>query len=249
MRPTRMIRPVLLTFLGAVLGLAQTATPKPAFEVAAIKPSTADAGSSGSHSRNGRLTIDNMTLKQLVMWAYAVQDYQLSGGPNWLSADRFNIDAKAEDKVAGEDLRLMMQTMLADRFQLAIHREKKEMTAYALVVAKSGLKIKPTEGTGSNTNTNNGKLKAQHASMQKLAEILARQLGRPVVDETHVVGGFDFTLEWSNDRQQRAAVENGTNEGPTIFTALPEQLGLKLEARKVPVEILVVDRAEHPSEN
>jgi uncharacterized protein (TIGR03435 family) len=123
------------------------------------------------------------------------------------------------------------------------------MTAYALVVAKGGLKIHPVEGEGSSTNSHNGKLTAKHASMQKLAEILSRQLGVPVVDETRVAGGFDFTLEWSNERQQKAAVESGANEGPSIFTALPEQLGLKLEARKVPVEMIAIDRAEHPSDN
>jgi uncharacterized protein (TIGR03435 family) len=245
----RMIRVVLFTLLGAASSLAQNLPSKPAFEVAAIKPSTAGPGSSGSHSRNGRLTIDNMTLKEIMMWAYGVQAYQISGGPNWMTADRFQVDAKAEDKVPGEQLRLMMQTLLAERFQLTFHREKKEMTAYALVVAKSGMKIKPVEGEGSSTNTNNGKMTAKHVSMQRLAEVLSRQLGLPVVDETHVAGGFDFTLEWSNDRQQRAAAETGANEGPSIFTALPEQLGLKLETRKVPVEILVVDRAERPSDN
>jgi uncharacterized protein (TIGR03435 family) len=245
----RMMRLALFTLLGVPLGLAQTVPPKPAFEVAAIKPSTTEPGHSSWHTRNGRLTMDNLTLKEMVMAAHGVKEYQVSGGPNWLTADRYHLEAKAEEKATDEQLMSMLQTLLAERFQLAFHREQKEMTAYVLVVAKSGLKIHPVDGEGSSTNSRNGKLTAKHTSMGKLAEILSRQMGRPVVDETHVAGGFDFTLEWSNDRQQRAAAESGANEGPSIFTALPEQLGLKLETRKVPVEILVVDRAERPSEN
>jgi uncharacterized protein (TIGR03435 family) len=217
----RMVPFVFLTLLGSALGLAQTTSVKRSFEVAAIKPSTTEPGHTSWHSHNERLTMDNLTLKELIMAAYSVREYQISGGPNWLNADRYHVDAKAEEKASDEQFMSMLQTLLAERFQLAFQREPKELTAYALVVAKGGLKIHPVEGEGSSSNSRNGKLTAKHLSMGKLAEILSRQMGRPVVDETHVAGGFDFTLEWANERQ-RAAAEAGANEGPTIFTALPE---------------------------
>jgi uncharacterized protein (TIGR03435 family) len=134
---------------------------------------------------------------------------------------------------------------------LVFHRETKEMSAYALVAAKGGMKIHAVEGVGSQSKSGGGKITAKHMSMSKFGDFLSRQLDRPVVDETGTgTDGFDFTLEWSNERVRRAAeADGGVPAGPSLFTALTEQLGLKLETRKVPVEIFAVDKAERPTDN
>jgi len=236
--------------LSAVLCLAQTATTRPAFEAAAIKPSK--AADTGTHwnSTKGRMTMDNLSVKQIIATAYGVREFQVSG-PAWIGAERYHIDAKADGKADDDIMLPMLQTLLAERFQVVLHREKKEMAAYALVVAKGGMKIHAVEGEGSQSRGSGGKLTAKHVSMAKFAELLSRQLDRPVADETNTGSdGFDFTLEYANERLQRAAEADGVAApGPSIFTALPEQLGLKLEARKAAVEILVVDKVERPTEN
>lgn len=177
------------------------------------------------------------------MIAYRVKDFQVSGGPKWIDADRFDINARSAGGEGDEKLFEMLQTLLADRFQLAFHREQKTAPAYALVVAKSGLKIKPVEGaTGSTSKSGKGMLMAQGVSMAKLADRLSRYVGAPVADMTEAPGVYDFKLEWS--------VEGDANDVQSaLFAALQSELGLKLESRKVPVEVIVVDRAEKPSEN
>ena len=246
-----MMRSILLSTGLAAFCFAQTDPPTPAFEVAAIKVSKTSDNSSHSRTTDGRIMMDNLTLKQIILQAYRLKEYQLTGGPNWLDTDRFHIDAKAESKVKSEQLMMMLQNLLAERFQLVAHRQKKEMAAYALVVAKGGPKaMKLSEVSGSNTNSNGLKLTAHPASMEILAAFLSRQVDMPVVDETDLKGNFDFTLEWSTERMQQKADADGTALAvPTLFAALPQQLGLRLESRKVPIDILVIDRAEKPSEN
>jgi uncharacterized protein (TIGR03435 family) len=215
----------------------------PAFEAATIKPSKDQPGHSGSHSRTGMIVLTGQTLKGLICVAYQVKDFQVSGGPKWMDGDRFDINAKAEGAADGVQLRNMLQTLLADRFQLVFHREQKIGPAYALVLVKSGLKIKPVEGaTGSNSNGGKGKLTVTGMTMPKLADLLTRELKTPVVDLTEAPGAYDFKLEWS--------IEGDANDVQSaLFAALQQQLGLKLESRKLPVDLIVVDRAEKPSEN
>jgi uncharacterized protein (TIGR03435 family) len=151
----------------------------------------------------------------------------------------------------------MLRALLEDRFKLTLHREKKELPGYALVIGKSGLKVHEVEHEGKSwTRFGRGSLNGHEVSMSALADRLAGRLGRPVVDDTGVKGSFDINLEWTPDQSQPRGpkesaeplpVDDGA--GPTIFTALQEQLGLKLEPRKGPVEILVIDRVEKPSEN
>lgn len=157
--------------------------------------------------------------------------------------DRFEINAKAEGPAKDPELLEMLRTLLAEQFQLAIHHEQKIAPAYALVVAKSGLKIKPVEGaTGSSSKGGRGVMTAKGVTMAKLAETLSRNLGAPVADLTETAGAFDFKLEWS--------VEGDANDAQSaLFEALQSQLGLKLESRKLPVDVIVVDKAEKPSEN
>jgi uncharacterized protein (TIGR03435 family) len=215
----------------------------PSFEAASIKPSKDQSGGIHSSSTRGNLVLRGDSLKGLIMIAYRVKDFQVSGGPKWIDADRFDINARSAGGEGDEKLFEMLQTLLADRFQLAFHREQKTAPAYALVVAKSGLKIKPVEGaTGSTSKSGKGMLMAQGVSMAKLADRLSRYVGAPVADMTEAPGVYDFKLEWS--------VEGDANDVQSaLFAALQSELGLKLESRKVPVEVIVVDRAEKPSEN
>jgi len=153
----------------------------------------------------------------------------------------------------------MVQQLLADRFKLAVHRETKELPAYALVVAKSGPKLTATKDTGGGkgTSSGDGHLTATGLTMARLAQtltqILSRELGRVVIDKTGIVGEYDLSLTWTPDDRSAAAANTSKDTpdlpGPSIFTALQEQLGLKLESTKAPVETLVIDHIEEPSAN
>ena len=234
----------------AALSVSQPA-PQPAFEVAAIKPNTTADSSSNWSVRPGGLTVENMSLKSIIQAAYSVQNYQYLA-PAWLDKERYNITAKPETKAeGGKQLLLMLQTLLAERCKLVVHRETKPVSGYALVVAKGGLKIHPAEGEGWNLNSGNRdtKLTATHVSMPQLATFVARVLSQPVVDETNVTDRFDFVLEFADPRPGRAESGDAATPLPSIFTALSEQLGVKLETRKLPVEMLVVDRAGRCAEN
>lgn len=214
-----------------------------AFEAATIKPSKAAPGHSGSHSRTGMIMLDGQTLKGLICSAYRVKDFQVSGGPKWLDQDRFDVNAKAEGAANGEQLQQMLQTMLADRFQLVFHREQKIGPAYALVLVKSGLKIKPVEAAGgSNSHGGNGELTVTGMTMADLADYLSKRVGAPVADLTETTGAFDFKLQWSTEGDK-------DDMQSALFSALQSELGVKVESRKLPVDLIVVDKAEKPSEN
>jgi uncharacterized protein (TIGR03435 family) len=193
--------------------------------------------------------------------AYDIPSFQLAGGPSWIGDQRYDIVAKMPAgalKAAGPErwaqMRAAVQALLADRFQLIIHRETKLIPGYALVVAKSGFKLKKMADDGqADFSSNRGKLTAHKISMELLAQNLSGNLSSPVVDMTGIKGGFDLTLEWTPDEVQSPAKAGGEAaeppSGPSIFTALQEQLGLKLETQKAPIEMVVIDRIEKPTEN
>jgi uncharacterized protein (TIGR03435 family) len=214
------------------------------FEVAAIKPSNADAGHSGFDTDGGSFTASNVTLKRCIMSAYGIGPNQVVGGPEWLDAERFQITAKADHPPKGQELMLMQQTLLADRFKLALHRETRPMHAYVIEVAKNGPKLEKGGGEGSSTDSGRGQIKARNCSMDRLAQGLARQMDLPVVNHTGLEGVYNFTLQWTPESAEAKA-----DAGPSIFTAIQEQLGLRLRAETAPVEVLVIDHAERPTEN
>ena len=225
--------------------------PRPSFEVASIKPNNSGSGHSDSHRTNGRFTSSNVTLKRYIARAYNLDDDQISG-PDWLATEHFDIVAKAPAAADNDHIALMLQSLLEDRFKLALHRETREMRAYALVVAKNGSKLTPAVDDGSSsTNTHNSHMTAHHVSMEHLASALTRSTGLRVVDMTGLHGVFDFTLEWDPSSTSLSPGDPpAKTDAPSIFTALEEQLGLKLEPRKLPVEILVIDHIEKtPTDN
>jgi uncharacterized protein (TIGR03435 family) len=215
------------------------------FEVASVKPNDSGTGHSDVDVDGNLLRMKNVTLKACIVWAFRTTDAQVSG-PSWLESERFDITAKAE---SGKPEPAMLQAVLAERFKLAVHRETREQTLYELVVAKNGPKLKKSEAAENDMTSRRGHLTATHASMSALAHFLAGpniRLGRPVVDKTALDGVFDFALDWTPDTDAEKSAEHA----PSILVALQEQLGLRLEARKGPVEVLVVDHVEKvPTEN
>jgi len=227
------------------------------FEVASVKP--ADPNSPGTMIKfpNGTFTATGITAKNCITLAYDIQSYQLAGGPNWIGSLRYDIDAKMpagevkppQDPGRFPQMKTALQALLADRFQLAVHRETKVMPAYTLVVAKSGFKLKEggNDARG-NMSSGRGKFKAQGISIADFARYLAGTLDSPVADMTGIKGIFDMTLEWAPD-EGAAPAEPDAPVRASIFTALQEQLGLRLETQKAPVEMIVIDKIEKPGEN
>ena len=220
------------------------------FEAASVKMNNTGDPASHWNIRPGGISVYNMSIKNIVKAAYGIQDVQFSGAA-WLDDERYNIEAKGDSKANPKQLIAMLQNLLAERFKVAIHREQRMVSGYVLVVAKSGLKIKPVDTSeGSNERSSGNKFTATHLDMARFAKFLERTVGQPVIDDTHLTGGFDFVLEYALERQQRAAdPDSGAPPLPSIFTVIAEQLGLKLEPRKLPVEVIVVDHAERPSDN
>lgn len=223
---------------------AQPTGHPPAFEVASINPSDpADVGNQAFASPGGRFTGINATLKSLMRYAYSLQDYQVVGASGWMDSAGYDIKAKAESDTV-RDFRPMVQTLLADRFQLKFHRETKELPVYLLVVGKNGPNLHAVSKAGIGVGMGRGRFNGRGADMQTLASVLSGQLGRLVFDRTGISGFYDFLLTFEPD-------DNRTTDtaGPSLFTALQEQLGLKLESQKGQVETLVIDHAERPSAN
>jgi uncharacterized protein (TIGR03435 family) len=227
------------------LAWPQAPPPEPAFEVASVKLTkhgrTADGWSESSidNPTPGNFVATNASLDECVRWAYSIKEYQIAG-PEWLKSDAasYDIVAKAPLTTPRSEIRRMLQTLLADRFKLALHRETRMLPVYHLAVAKGGSKLGAAGGGARNsTSSSGGTLEVKGTTMAIFAEALSRETGRPVFDKTGIAGAFDFRLEY--------APENSVNSGrPSLFTVLQEQLGLKLEALKGPVEVLVIDHAE-----
>jgi uncharacterized protein (TIGR03435 family) len=260
--------------LGTTLALTfvlAAQTPQPAttalhaeFEVASVKLVDHPVAPHGVALiiKHGTLTMDAAQLRQIIGLAYNIQRVRVHGGPDWLDHEMYDIQAKAENPEATRDeIRAMLQSLLADRFKLAYHRETKQLPVYTLVVAKNGPKFdeaKDEERGGMTTNMVSGKIQwtYQKGNLGSFCALLANMLGSPVQDETGLDRLYDFKLEVTPD-SIRALGNAGpvrpnseqADPGPSIFTALQEQLGLKLEERKGPVEVMVVDHADHASAN
>jgi uncharacterized protein (TIGR03435 family) len=237
----------------------QSTAPAPAFEVASIKPNPSASGSSSMHWGGGQIRMVNVSLKQCIETAFDVKDYSLSG-PSWLDTVNFDIVAKPPSGSASRstfglppDFKLMLQSLLVDRFKLAVHREPRTLSAYALLVDKKGAKIQPVEAGPSGTSSGRGLLKGTSVSMAQFADMLSSNLDRPVRDLTELAGVFNIKLTWTPDDESADGQRRATLDSPaatSLFAAVQEQLGLRLEGRKLPIEVLVVDHMERvPTEN
>jgi uncharacterized protein (TIGR03435 family) len=248
----------------ATIGLL-SGQPALKFEAASIKPSQPGETGGGIRPAPGgeRYVASNVTLKQMITVAYRIKPEQVAGGPAWMDADRYDMNAKAERPSSLEELHVMLQDLLADRFKLRFHRESKELPMYALTVDKDSPKLKPHEAQSAGDpwidqvqdDFPQTTWHATFAPMDFFAWRLSLILDRPVVDLTKLKGGYDFDLKFTQELPpniQPGALFNGgpiDASGSTIFEAIRQQLGLKLERQKGPVDILVIDHAEKPVEN
>jgi uncharacterized protein (TIGR03435 family) len=233
-----MTRLLLLTLAFTPALAAQT----PVFEVASIKPHKPDpTGSAGVSAQHGRLNAMNVTLQNLIMSAYELHEFQVSGGPAWIDSERYDLVAKAENDAGGKELWMMVRPLLAERFKLAVHTETKDLPVYDLVVGKRGSKLHPAAADAQgNSRMGGGSFTAERISMPRFSSILSSIVDRPVLDKTGLDGDFAVKFDW---------LPRDPDGGPSIFTALEDQLGLKLESRRGPVENLVIDHVERPSGN
>jgi uncharacterized protein (TIGR03435 family) len=242
--------------------------PRPSFDVASVKANKSGSGLAGLRPDPGRLSVTNLPLKAIIEWAYGygMDDYRISGGPGWIESERFDIEGAAPNPMATEQLRLMLQALLEDRFKLAARRETKELPVFSLVIAKNGPRLVQSPPGADRAQggafIRGFRITGQAATMQQLANVLSSVLHRPVRDETGLSGSYDFdTKEFAADQDVSAnlykdlppdlaaRIPQPPASAPSIFTALEEQLGLKLESSKGPVEVLVIDHVERPSGN
>ena len=291
---TAIAGPTLFGLLKPTRALAQllfSDKPLPSFEVASIKPNK--SGGPGMHLSimANRFTAVNVTPRTLIEFAYDIKsDDQLTGAPSWINSEKYDVDAKVDDATAeklkslsrdesGDQIKLMMQALLAERFNLKVGHDTKDLPVFALVVAKGGPKLTPSKlpplppGTTPPPPgpqnfrgirmTGQGQIEGAGAAMSFLAYVLSRQaeVGHVVLDETGLKGTYDWTLKWTPEpgldgppagppgTPGGAASPPPDATGPSLFTALQEQLGLKLESRKAPAEVLVIDQIDQPTEN
>jgi len=243
-------------FLSAVC-----AFPQARFDVASIKPSRLSGEGRNREStvaNPGTLIMHNVSLRSALQWAYRMKEYQVSG-PAWIGDERYDISAKAGESAGDDQLHTMLQNLLADRFKLTLHLEKKELPVYALVVAKNGPKLAPGNPEGKSVVQPTGlSLAARDTSVGEVADILTQMAVRmnlpPVIDMTGLSGRYNFTVDGGGFLQSLRGDGKAEPDPLTIVTAvqevLQEQLGLKGELRKAPTDVLIVDRAEKlPTEN
>ncbi|HKV49191.1 MAG TPA: TIGR03435 family protein [Candidatus Acidoferrales bacterium] len=262
------------------------ATTTPSFEVASIKRTSKPiAINPNSKGEPGHYVASDSSLKMLIEFAFNVRDFQVSGGSGWIDTEKFDVDAKLDDSMIEEQrnlpfeqvlaqMRLAMRSLLADRFGLKVHRQKKNLEAFALVVSKGGPKLGTavSQTTAPNRNQREGTvmismvnaghltLTAKEASLDRLASMLSYQFDRPVINQSGIKGTYTFTLQWTPDAgtglggrpilpPPEPSQSPPDRSGASIFTAIHEQLGLKLESKRVPTDTIVVDRAHQPTPN
>lgn len=215
------------------------------FEVASVKLAPAGGMTSISPPGSAKLSAMNVSLDVLIGMAYGIDSRRISGRPGWADSTLYDVIAKPEGSggLSYEQSRPMLQQLLADRLKLAVHREKKPTPGYALVVAKGGPKLTKSAGESDKRYILPRGLRCDNATLDLLAGMLVRPAGRPVVDKTGITGNYDIELRYAPEG-------SGDTTLPSVFTALQEQLGLKLEAEKVEVEMVVIDHVERvPTEN
>lgn len=230
------------------------------FEVATIKPSEPGEFARTWGREGRRFQARNMYLKYLIQWAWNLQANQVIGGPDWIDKDRFDIDGEIEgtDSPTDHEWKIAMQRLLHERFQLKIHADTREMSAYILTVAKGGPKLQPGNGDPNVQQMSFGGAVGQtmfgfgrNASISDfIGELQRIVLSRPVIDRTSLTGRYDIRVHFTReDANATGLTELAPNAAPNLFEALEQQLGLKLERGKGPVNVLVIDSASRPSEN
>jgi uncharacterized protein (TIGR03435 family) len=264
-RPSLALVLLAATAIGANAQVAPTQTTQavtpPAFDVASIHmhtPALYEGSKIISSPNNGNFLTVNVTLKAIIQHAFDIPQSRIVDAPAWTSSQTFDIDAKSDDDALNQRLHnlppdqakpiklAMIQALLAERFGLKTHREQRELPIYDLVVAKGGPKLSPSKFDGRLIHHGSDNLDAQGITLPIIAQELARDAGRVVIDKTNLSGRFDIDLHWQPDDEPLNSQEATY---PPLFTALQEQLGLHLEAAKGPVGVLVIDDVHPPTAN
>lgn len=241
---------MVLAYACPLAAQTPTSAPLPSFEVATVRADPGGDPDQGSWSRPGMgmFKADHVSLELLIHLAYDVDRKQIVNEPRWLATRLYDINARPESGVTlkRDELRPRLEDLLRQRFHLACHREMREEVGYAIVAAKRGPKLTPTHGApfaGFRRNVNPGHLEGLNWSMIDLAKNIASLIARPVADRTGIEGGYDFSIRYAPDNATDSTL-------PSLFTALEESCGLRLEAAKIPVEVLVIDSVdEEPTAN
>jgi uncharacterized protein (TIGR03435 family) len=253
-----------LTFAIAILpqirGQSGGALSKPAFDVVSVKPNHSGAywfTVNSLKDKAGRFSATNVRLKDLVTLAYEQDEARVLGGPAWVESERYDVEAKVDGQPSGQELLLMLQSLLAERFQLKIHREAREISQYSLVVERNGPKFGPQFARVENRRCepdaapaagcrglrfSPSSITAESVTLAELARALTAIAGNIVVDRTGLDGRYDFKVEWTRSKGIDSVADS-------VRAALRDRLGLRLDARKGPVEMLAIDGAQKPAEN
>lgn len=246
----------------------------PRYDVVSIAPNKSESGNSGMTTVGATFSAENTSLQTLISSAYGIRSGLISGLPRWADGARYNVNGKIVDpdvaalkKLTKEQREAMLAAVLEDRFQVKVHTETKQMPVYDLVIAKNGPKLKetppakaseggpaPEKGSRGGYSTNDTELTATALQISSLAEWLSGKFNRTILDKTGLTGEYDFHSTFSADTAELSGEDDGRQSkgdaaAPSLFTALQEQIGLKLESTKGPVKTLMVDHAEPPSAN
>jgi len=229
------------------------------FEVATIKPSGPDARGKTMRVAGRRFITAGTTLNDLITFAYGIHRTQVVGGPAWLETDKYDVvgDPNGTGQPSTDQLKAMVRKLLADRFKLALHRDKKELSVYTIGVGQGGPKLTASQEDPNGLpgfSMGRGLVRVRNTSVADLGGLmLVVVLDRPIVDQTGLTGRYDFTLKWTPDEFQFGGSDGKaaapTDDAPDLFTAMQKQLGLKLESTKAAAEVFAVDHVERPSEN
>ncbi len=226
----------------------------PAFEVAVIKPTDPDDRNQGFRLNGRRIFIENNTMTSIICFAYSIQKTQIVNAPQWFDEQPWNIDGVPDTEGAPNwhQYRLMLQKLLSTRFGLVMHRDKRELSVYAITVAKGGPKLEKSKSDPDARSDQSGHgigpaqyMKFTNDSMIDFAQFMQLMGDRPVVDQTNLPGRYDFTLLWTPDVMRNTP----TDTAPGLFTAVQEQLGLKLAAMRAPTDVFVIDAVTRPTQN
>jgi uncharacterized protein (TIGR03435 family) len=258
------IRPAVLLLATTLVSYGQRGMEPPTYEVASIKPNTDDDFRYAFRiERDGTLYATGITVKRLMMTAYNVQGFRFIGGPGWVAARRWDVQAKPSRAASEEQIRPMLRALLEDRFQLRAHSETRDMPVYELVVDRNGSKV-PTAKDAKATpivRVATGSIELTNNTSATFASQLSYALAQPVIDKTGLSGNFDFAIRWTPEPGEdggptTAGLPPGTSappastpDGPSVFTAIREQLGLRLKSARGPVEVVVIDNVQMPMAN
>jgi uncharacterized protein (TIGR03435 family) len=226
----------------------------PAFEVAVIKPADPNDRNQGFRLHDRRISVEDNTMTSILCFAYTIQKSQIVNAPGWFDDQAWNIEGIPDTDGAPSwpQYRRMLQKLLATRFGLVMHHDKRDLSVYTITVTKSGPKLEASKSSPDALSDSSGHgvdkgqyMKFTNNTMVDFAQILQLMVDKPVVDQTNLPGRYDFTLLWTPDVMRDTA----TDTAPGIFTAVQEQLGLKLAATRTPTDVFVIDAATRPTEN